>query len=385
MEDRVPTPGQEGRVLITPEDGSAPFYAKVEMADNPTQAGTPLIKETLLQDITCDSIGISHSSTPNEAFLALSLGIGKFGYIITVLLPDGSPAVGAIVTGGVSPSGDTPITNEDGFAIVVAEQQSINLSVKSPYIDISDSDSIQIQSTGILTSYTITLQTTGERTFTHSYSGKTSPILLTFDLCGVGAGGGGGDVNHSVPSIQVVGPGGGGGYVDNLIGEQAIAEKNISLVIGSGGQGGYELDGGNGGETSATYGEEKILTAPGGFGAASQESSAAVPGGTGNGDGGDGAYRSSTPNNGTDGTGYKFNDPLLGLAGGGGGGTGWGGIGGSPNGGDGSKRSPGTDAAKPGPGGGGGGGTRASDESYEAGPGGDGVIYFRPHYKGGVA
>ena len=57
MQDRVPNPGQEGRVLITPENGSAPFYATVEMADNPTQAGTPLNKATLLRDATAALYG----------------------------------------------------------------------------------------------------------------------------------------------------------------------------------------------------------------------------------------------------------------------------------------------------------------------------------------
>lgn len=51
MQDRVPTPGQEGRVLITPESGE-PFYAKIEMADNPSQTGTAFIKQNMLKDAT---------------------------------------------------------------------------------------------------------------------------------------------------------------------------------------------------------------------------------------------------------------------------------------------------------------------------------------------
>ena len=59
MEDRTPTPGQEGRVLITPENGSAPFYAKVTMADNPTNPGTPLNKASLLTDETAQAYGFT--------------------------------------------------------------------------------------------------------------------------------------------------------------------------------------------------------------------------------------------------------------------------------------------------------------------------------------
>ena len=68
MEDRTPTPGQEGRVLITPENGSSPFYAKVEMADNPTQAGTPLNKATLLKDATAALYGLDNTAVVDDAF-----------------------------------------------------------------------------------------------------------------------------------------------------------------------------------------------------------------------------------------------------------------------------------------------------------------------------
>lgn len=68
MQDRIPTPGQEGRVLITPENGSAPFYAKVEMADNPTQDGTPYNKQAVLQDSTAALFGLDNTAVPNDIF-----------------------------------------------------------------------------------------------------------------------------------------------------------------------------------------------------------------------------------------------------------------------------------------------------------------------------
>lgn len=59
MEDRQPSPGQEGRVLITPEDSSEPFYATIAMADNPTKEGTPINKATLLSDTTAQVLGLN--------------------------------------------------------------------------------------------------------------------------------------------------------------------------------------------------------------------------------------------------------------------------------------------------------------------------------------
>lgn len=66
MEDRAPTPGQEGRVLITPEGGGTPFYAKIEMADNPTQVGSPFNKATLLKDATAALFGYADSAVPDD-------------------------------------------------------------------------------------------------------------------------------------------------------------------------------------------------------------------------------------------------------------------------------------------------------------------------------
>lgn len=69
MTDRQPAPGQAGRVLITPEDQSvAPFYATIEMADNPIDPGTPINKATLLQDTTAALFGQGADATPNGIF-----------------------------------------------------------------------------------------------------------------------------------------------------------------------------------------------------------------------------------------------------------------------------------------------------------------------------
>ena len=71
MKDRIPTPGQEGRMLIKPENGDPPFYAAVEMADNPSEDGTPLNKETLLKDATAALFGLDHSAIPDDMWIAI--------------------------------------------------------------------------------------------------------------------------------------------------------------------------------------------------------------------------------------------------------------------------------------------------------------------------
>ena len=84
MQDRIPAPGKEGRVLITPENDSAPFYAKVEMSDSPTQEGTPLNKATLLSDETVEMTAspmiekISSTLSASDMMLNVTYGSGKF-------------------------------------------------------------------------------------------------------------------------------------------------------------------------------------------------------------------------------------------------------------------------------------------------------------------
>lgn len=69
MKDRISQ--NPGRVLITPEDGSSPFYATMTRADNPTQEGDPLNKNTLLKDATAALFGLGADAVPNDVFSLL--------------------------------------------------------------------------------------------------------------------------------------------------------------------------------------------------------------------------------------------------------------------------------------------------------------------------
>ena len=68
MKDRVPL--YPGRVTLTPVSGQANTYDMVR-ADQPTEEGTPLNKETLLSNTTAEALGLSGDPTVNDAFGAL--------------------------------------------------------------------------------------------------------------------------------------------------------------------------------------------------------------------------------------------------------------------------------------------------------------------------
>ena len=67
MKDRQPT--RPGRVKLTPENGQAPFFATMEMADEPSEVGTPLNRATLLSNETASAFGLDpDTSTPEQVF-----------------------------------------------------------------------------------------------------------------------------------------------------------------------------------------------------------------------------------------------------------------------------------------------------------------------------
>lgn len=68
MKNRVPT--YPGRVTMTPVAGAANTYDMVR-ADVPIEEGTPLNKETLLQDSTATLLGLDSDATPDDALKAM--------------------------------------------------------------------------------------------------------------------------------------------------------------------------------------------------------------------------------------------------------------------------------------------------------------------------
>lgn len=74
MKDRVPV--NPGRVLITPESGN-PYYATLTRADNPTQEGDSLNKNTLLKDATAAAFGLGPEAVPDDVFNKIKTLINK--------------------------------------------------------------------------------------------------------------------------------------------------------------------------------------------------------------------------------------------------------------------------------------------------------------------
>ncbi len=89
MYDRIPGAGKEGRMMIVPEDGSTPYYARIAMADDPIEPGTPISKAALLKDSTAELYGLGPDAVPDDVFKALAAPDYASKLIIHVATADG--------------------------------------------------------------------------------------------------------------------------------------------------------------------------------------------------------------------------------------------------------------------------------------------------------
>ena len=353
------------------------------------QLGDPLNKATLLKDVTASILGLPNTAVPDDAFLALTIGVGTYGYRVKIQLADGTPVEGATVSGITALTGSTLVSGADGIVLGKSTSQTVTIGCTSPYIDQAAPANQSVTATGTITDVTLTLTSiTDMITVTSSKTTKVSPMAKTMDVTAVGGGGGGGGYNQN---SRYDGAGaGGGGYVSSKIGVEC-ADKLLKIALGGRGSGSNYADGnvsagGSGGDTSLQIDGVSALTANGGKGGAGG-SSGPTAGGSGNGSGGNGGRYENVAQPGGSGSGYIFNDSRLGLAGGGGGGGGFSGnnatdatakSGGLPYGGKGGTQEgtySGTSGSGPGGGGGGAGSTNGN-----GGAGSSGQMYLRFHF-----
>ena len=376
------------------KDGQAPALNAEnlnKMEQGIAGAQNPYTAEQLLSDTTRGMLGLGTDAVPDDAFVALILGQGVYGYRVKVQLEDGTPVEGSTISGIEPLTGSTLVSGADGIVLGKSTSKSVTISCTSPYVDYQPTNSQVVPSTGTITDVTIILDHADIVKITSSTIAKISHLSKTVDITAVGGGGGGGGYDYAGGS-DYGGGGGGGGNIEHALNVKII-ERSLEISVGSGGLGsGRTISPGNpGGVTSVKFQSEPkiIVSASGGGGGGGsiegQVGGASTNGGKG-GKGGRG--RGSSVIAGEKGfacTEHIFGDNSLDIAGsGGGGGGGYTfGNGGSPNGGAGGgggllvvhRAVSGTA-----PGGGGGGGGGGSGDEQIGSSGGSGGVYLRFHY-----
>ena len=361
-------------------------------------------KEETLASYTKNLLKLTSSAVPDDAFLALFLGVDQYLYRVRVQFSDGTPVSNSTISGLSAVTGQTLTTGDDGIVLGKSTSASVTINCTSPYIDQKPPTAQTITKIGIITDVTLTLENvTNMLTISSSKTVKISPLAKTVDVTAVGGGGGGGGgISNSYG-----GGGGGGGYITTELAVDLSKTTQISILVGAGGVGAitdeypradYWHEASDGGNTTVQL-SSKIITASGGKKGESKVYNDPAPyvaakGGAGNGSGGGGSLNlneyKSFASDGKNASGYIFNDTSLGIAGGGGGGGGGyispsyssvGAKGGTPNGGTGACQSD-TDASSGGSFGGGGGGTdcKLNAATRYGGNGGDGGVYLHFHF-----
>lgn len=144
-----------------------------------------------LSDYTRELIGLGSNAGPDEAFLALFVGIGKMAYKVTVKTPDGRPVTGSTISGLTAITGRNLVTNSKGQTMGISTSPTVTIYASSPYFD-CERGSVTANSTGTVTSVEITLPYTDTDkliTMTSSRSGRIyRSTIKTIDLTLVGGG-----------------------------------------------------------------------------------------------------------------------------------------------------------------------------------------------------
>lgn len=179
-----------------------------------------------LKPYTKSLLGLSESSGPDDAFTALAIGSGYYGYRVKVQLSDGTPVEGATVSGIEALTGKTLTTDSSGITMGRSTSSTVSISASSPYIDQNPPPAQNITASGTITDIVITLTNkTTYDTFTSSttITPKFSKMCKTIDICAVGGG-----ENGSNKSAG--GCGAGGGYSNGI---DPVSITSIDFIIGA--------------------------------------------------------------------------------------------------------------------------------------------------------
>lgn len=264
-----------------------------------------------LSDYTRELIGLGSNAGPDEAFLALFVGVGKMAYKVTVKTPDGRPVAGSTISGLTAITGRNLVTNSKGQTMGISTSPTVTIYASSPYFD-CERGSTTVTSTGTVTNVEITLPYTNTDTVLTLMSSKSGKIyrstIKSIDVTQVGGGSSGGyaspDVNASYDSKA----GGNGGNIGTKTKIPIQRGDLLSVAVSGSGNN-------NPGAVSVNNANIALTGMSGGSGGS--PGSAVYSTGTGSHD-----YRlySNDAGSGGSNNAYIFDDSKLGRAGGGGGG-----------------------------------------------------------------
>lgn len=377
MENRQPT--YPGRVKMTPVKGLENIY-DMERADEPTEAGTPLNKETLLRDQTeIELFGDAANRTVDDAFYYIAIRqnmiINKKALLhVAVKDEKGLPCTSVPIMGLSTIDGSVVFTGEDGNAIgyVNSGNQTIRINNVADLSNVSQSGNYEAGTESFLT-LSVTRQNFAK--FTSSQKVYFSGDVENVDVSIV-SGGQNGRNGSANSGLNISGRGGNTGtsVIEYSVSVMPMKEQN--LIVGAGGGGISSFLGitaspaSSGGGASVTMSDQSTGNSVSGIDGKSVSYKYFS------------SYSEMSPcgGNGGSGAAYGVKSP---SANGGSGSSPFGGSGGNVNGYSGS-HTKGDNATGYGGAGGGGAGFPGIASQISGGSGFQGIITMRIHFKEGI-
>ena len=129
MQDRIPL--YPGRVTMTPVAGQANTFDMVR-ADDPTQAGTPLNKATLLKDATAALYGLGTGAVPDDVFSFLGKYNQNCWKIIPVVWRDAYTTLGDVTSVKTGGNSSSTATYSISYSASYSVDSSGNVTLVSP-------------------------------------------------------------------------------------------------------------------------------------------------------------------------------------------------------------------------------------------------------------
>ena len=231
------------RYQLTKVPGTDDIYDLTPAPGTITAEGTMINKATMLQDLTCDVLGLPHTAVPNDAFFRLALPPGKYSVKVTVLSPGGIPLPGIAITGITTLTGDSVITGSDGTALGLSDTQNTTLTATNKFIDINGNVSLSVSLEPETINY-VTLQFSRisgtSTTISSSQVIQFSPDVSDFDCSAIGGGQNGENGSYGPlagTSGAYYAQGGKGGDAGAIVNMQGIQNdgKEIEVQIGAAG------------------------------------------------------------------------------------------------------------------------------------------------------
>ena len=239
MQDRISL--YPGRVTLTPVAGQENTFDLVR-ADQPTQEGTPLSKESLLKDSTATILGLPNTAVPDDAFMALALPAGKYAISVTLKSPGGRTMSGVPLSGIVTAAGNTVVTNGNGVGFGFSTNSPTTITADiSAFLDLTGTASVTLTPQEKLINQAeivCTRSSSAQATFSASKIVRFSPDVSEYDASAIGGGANGGaskiDKNQYNSYLYAEGGSGGqAGGVLNLEKQKYTFPNPIALVVGA--------------------------------------------------------------------------------------------------------------------------------------------------------